>query len=174
MNQDIIDAVDRLHRSIDVRAAALSQLHADRLQCRLGCSGCCTDELTVFEVEAALITTRHAAVLQEAPHPAGACAFLDAEGGCRIYADRPYVCRTQGLPLRWLDRQLADDGVMEVLEYRDICHLNDCEPPIEILDPEVFWTIGPVEETLCDLQEQHGEPRRVALRSLFASEVSPG
>ncbi|MDG1483950.1 MAG: YkgJ family cysteine cluster protein [Myxococcota bacterium] len=174
MKTEIIDAVAQLHQSIDARASALSRLHADRLQCRRGCSGCCTDELTVWEVEAAMITTRHADVLKEAPHPAGACAFLDADGGCRVYADRPYVCRTQGLPLRWIERQLADDGVMEVLEYRDICTLNDVDPPIEILDPEVFWTIGPIEEALADLQDLHGAPERVALRSLFTSAVSPG
>ena len=41
-----------LYREIDRRAAHLRALHADRLQCRRGCSDCCVDELTVFELEA--------------------------------------------------------------------------------------------------------------------------
>jgi len=28
------------------------------------------------------------------------CAALDAEGRCRIYAARPLVCRTHGVPVR--------------------------------------------------------------------------
>ena len=168
MKPEILNAVDLLHRTVDLQARMLSRQHADRLQCRMGCSGCCKDDLTVFEVEAALIQARHADVLAQAPHPEGACAFLDEAGACRIYADRPYVCRTQGLPLRWIEQSLADDGVMEVFEYRDICHLNDSDPPIETLDGEAFWTIGPTEEQLVDLQERHGPPKRVALRSLFA------
>ena len=168
MKQEILDEVDRLHRVVDARVSVLTRRHIKRLQCQRGCSGCCQDELTVFEVEAALITTRHAAVLQQEPHPEGACAFLDADGACRIYADRPYVCRTQGLPLRWIEQVLADDGVMEVFEYRDICHLNDVDPPLEILEAEDFWTIGPVEERLCELQEECGAQKRVGLRGLFS------
>ncbi len=167
MKQEIIEAVSRLHQAVDAHAARLTRLHEQRLQCRRGCSGCCSDELTVLEAEAAIIVARHPEVLQQPPHPAGACAFLDAEGACRVYADRPYICRTQGLPLRWIEQELAEDGVMEVLEYRDICHLNDVEPPIETLEPEAFWTIGPIEEQLMDIQERHGPLRRVALRDLF-------
>src|SRR5262245_46152814 len=91
-----------LHDEVDARAAALAQRHAGRLRCGRGCSACCVDELTVFEVEAERIRRAHTDLLVSGePHAAGACAFLDAHGACRIYADRPYVCRTQGLPLRW-------------------------------------------------------------------------
>lgn len=167
MNQVTLDAIERIHADVDLKAGMLSRRHAARLQCRLGCSECCKDDLTVFEVEADLIAARHPEVLQQEPHPAGACAFLSADGRCRVYASRPYVCRTQGLPLRWIERVLADDGVMEVFEYRDICHLNDIDPPIEILDASDFWTIGPTETRLIELQETHNSQERVALRSLF-------
>jgi hypothetical protein len=113
---ELIDAVDGLHRAIDENARALVEHHRDRMQCRRGCHGCCSDGLTVFEVEAAAIVRKHGALLAEqAPHPEGRCAFLDAEGGCRIYEERPYVCRTQGLPIRWIE---------EDRELRDICTLN--------------------------------------------------
>lgn len=167
MKQETVDAIERIHADVDLQASMLARRHSERLQCRLGCAECCKDDLTVFEVEAARIVARHPEVLAQAPHPAGACAFLSAEGSCRVYESRPYVCRTQGLPLRWIDRVLADDGVMEVFEYRDICRLNDVDPPLEILDASDFWTIGPTEERLSDLQETHSGQKRVALRSLF-------
>ena len=106
---------------------------------------------------------------RQLPHPPGACAFLDAAGGCRIYADRPYVCRTQGLPLRWLEER--EDG--EWVEYRDICPLNEQGPPVEELELEDCWSIGIYEPRLLDLQEAlqgPGPPRRVALRDLFTRE----
>lgn len=159
--------IEKLHADVDLAAAMLSKQHRGRLKCRLGCSGCCKDELTVSRAEADLIRTHHAALLAEgAPGPAGACAFLDADGGCRIYAQRPYVCRTQGLPLRWIVEELADDGGLDVYEYRDICPLNDPHgPPLEELMPEAFWTIGPTESRLAELS---ADDQRTPLRALFA------
>jgi len=99
------------------------------------------------------------------PHPAGACAFLDAGGSCRVYAERPYVCRTQGLPLRWIEERGSD----EMVELRDICPLNDRGSPIEELDPDECWTLGPAEGRLGELQRLWGDGsmKRVPLRALF-------
>ena len=129
---------------------------------------CCVDDLTVFEIEAQNILQKHLPLVQtETPHLAGACAFLDGQGACRIYADRPYVCRTQGLPLRWLEEEPNGDFI----ELRDICPLNDegDVEPIEELPSDECWSIGPVEERLAKLQLQfgQGELKRVPLRSLF-------
>lgn len=157
--------LDNLHASVDRRAAELSALHRDRLACRRGCFDCCVDGITVFEIEAEKIRAGAAGLLKSAePHPAGRCAFLGAEGECRIYELRPYVCRTQGLPLRWTDDESAT-------EYRDICALNDEGEPIEELEPDQCWSIGEIEEALARLQiETHGALRRVALRDLFVRE----
>jgi len=157
----IVDAVERLHEAIDEAAGNVAARNRARLRCARGCRGCCVDELTVFEVEAAAIVRRHPEVLDSAPNTAGGCAFLDAEGACRVYASRPYVCRTQGLPLRWLE----DDGS----ERRDICTLNEEGEPIESLDKDACWPIGPVETRLAGMQTMvdGGELRRVPLRSLF-------
>jgi len=155
--------LERLHDEIDRAVAPLEQRHADRLQCRRGCSACCVDEITVFEVEAERIRAHHQELLASGrPHPPGACAFLDAEGGCRIYADRPYVCRTQGLPLRWRE----ENGQ----ELRDICELNEVEEmPLETIDAGDCWTIGPHEGRLAQLQVEVGgaPPKRISLRELF-------
>lgn len=156
-----------LYGEVDHRASQIADGHGARLQCRRGCCQCCVDDLTVFEIEAENIRLAHAALLeQQEPHPQGACAFLDAHGACRIYEDRPYVCRTQGLPLRWIDN--GHDG--ELVELRDICPLNDEGTPIVELAHNECWTIGPVEERLAGLQQQFvsGQMTRVPLRSLFA------
>ena len=158
--------VDRVHGAIDAAAAVIAARHGDRLACRRGCSGCCVDDLTVFEVEARAIAHHHPEVLVQAPHAVGGCAFLDAEGACRIYNTRPYVCRTQGLPLRWLE----DDGS----ELRDVCPLNLVDEAIEQLPADACWPIGPVEARLAALQASalpDGERRRVALRALFVPPV---
>jgi len=159
-------ALEAFHSSIDARADQLASRHRDRLQCRRGCSACCVDDLTVFQVEAARIRAQHTELLRTAdPHDRGACAFLDAEGACRVYGSRPYVCRTQGLPLRWFE----DTEGGETLERRDICPLNEAGTPVERLEDADCWLIGPAEGELFDIARRYeGEaPSRIALRSLF-------
>ncbi len=164
----LLVVLNSLYGEVDVQASVLAQVHGSRLVCRRGCSMCCVDDLTVFEVEAANIRQAHQELLETAtPHATGACAFLDHDGACRIYENRPYVCRTQGLPLRWLD----EDASGEFIELRDICPLNDegDVEPIEDLPADECWSIGPVEERLAKLQLQFGDGKltRVALRELF-------
>ena len=167
------DALIALHEAVSLGAKRLSATLAEAYGAPLaggrGCSGCGRDDLTVFELEASLIRGVHAELIESgSPHPPGACAFLDGEGSCRIYAQRPYVCRTQGLPLRWLE----PDGEGGGLEYRDICPLNESEggTPLVELELEHFWTLGPWEQELRRLQElsDGGRGHRVALRALFA------
>ncbi len=162
-----LEALHMFYEDVDSCTCSLSDLHGERLRCRNGCSDCCVDEITVFGIEAEKIGKHHAGLLKgEDPHPAGACAFLDGEGACRIYEHRPYVCRTQGFPLRWLHEQ--DDG--SFVEMRDICPLNEEGKPIEELSEEECWTIGPFEERLAELQfrADGGKMTRVSLRTLFA------
>ena len=159
-------ALQKLHDRIDVRAGELALRHAQRLRCERGCDACCVDDLTVFFVEAERIRISHQALLRDgAPHAPGACAFLGNAGECRIYADRPYVCRTQGLPLRWFE----EDDSGEICERRDICPLNADGPALEELREEVCWLIGPVESELAKLQAETRNPHedRIALRALF-------
>jgi uncharacterized protein len=170
-----IDEVRRLHAEIDTRVASLLDRLGDALVCRRGCCDCCVDDLTVFPVEAAVIGVGAGDFLAAAePHPAGSCAFLDDSGSCRIYEWRPYVCRTQGLPLRWLE--CGPDG--DDRELRDVCPLND-EPlrttgqGLETLPAASCWTLGEIESRLAGLQAAHQgfseALTRIALRDLFES-----
>ena len=167
MKQDDAPAsVQQIHERIDVRAGELALHHAERLHCKRGCNACCVDDLTVIPIEAERIRTSHAALLSEGtPHAPGACAFLGDEGECRIYADRPYVCRTQGLPLRWF----SEDDSGKIRERRAICSLNAEGPALDKLPEESFWLIGPFELELANLQAETREPdeSRVPLRTLF-------
>lgn len=164
----LIDAVEQLHREVDEATEAVGRTHGDRLKCRQGCAFCCIDDLSVFQVEADVIRARHRELLEEGtPAPSGRCAFLDESSQCRIYADRPYVCRTQGLPLRWWDE--GPDGVAE---FRDICALNDPGgPPLVELGSDQCWTLGPYEGRLAQLESERcgGGLRRVRLRELFSA-----
>lgn len=165
---ELLDALEELYTRVDVQSRILHLLHSNRLQCAYGCLMCCVDDLTVFVLEAENIRRRYATLLEQGkPHSHGACAFLNQNGGCRIYAHRPYVCRTQGLPLRWMEE--AADG--NVVELRDICPSNDRGKAIEDLSAEECWTIGPIEGKLAGLQAalDGGDLQRVSLRSLFSS-----
>jgi hypothetical protein len=161
-------ALTNFYQKVNKEVSRLSVIHAARLKCRYGCRNCCDDALTVFEVEAENIRSRYPELLRQAtPHPEGACAFLNEADVCRIYEHRPYVCRTQGLPLRWIE-ELSEGGIVE---KRDICPLNDRGKPVEILPAEECWNIGPFEGELARLQAvfHHGNLRRVSLRELFNS-----
>ena len=169
-NQTIEESLEDLtqfYEAVDARAHFLANKHVERLNCRKGCAGCCIDGVTVWSIEAENIRQTSGELLKnEAPNENGGCAFLDQTGACRIYESRPFVCRTQGLPLRWFDE--VDE---ETYELRDICPLNDFGEPIEELNEDDCWTIGEFEHRLADLQTdfQAGEMKRIALRKLFDS-----
>jgi Fe-S-cluster containining protein len=132
------------------------------------------DELTVFAVEAERIRRTFGEILAGGrPHEVGACALLDGDGGCRVYPARPYVCRTQGLPLRFFE-ELRAGGV--TVERRDICPLNAEGPAVEALRESECWTIGPYEARLREIQGRWsaGRLERVPLRSLFADRAGAG
>lgn len=159
------DDLEAFYRDVDGKAALLAAAHGERIRCHNGCDPCCVDGITVFEVEAEKISRAHGPLLaEEEPHPAGKCAFLGGDGACRIYMDRPYVCRTQGLPLRWIEEGPGGERV----ELRDVCPLNEEGEPVETLPPDACWTLGPFEARLAALQRTlHGKARRIALRDLW-------
>lgn len=166
MNEQIRE-LREFYVRVDEASEFMNGIHARRLQCSLGCSSCCQDGIAIFAIEAENIRSQHQDLLARGePHPDGACAFLDDDGACRIYEDRPYVCRTQGYPLRWLEER--DDGTSQ--EMRDICPLNEHGEPVVELPAEQCWTIGRFEGQLALLQYRfgHGSMDRVPLRDLFS------
>jgi Fe-S-cluster containining protein len=163
----ILKSLQQLYKSIDNRAEELARIHEKRLKCRQGCHTCCVDDLSVFQVEADNIASHFSKLLQQShPHAKGVCAFINEQGACRIYGARPYVCRTQGLPLQWIEEEHGKSFAM-----RDICPLNDEGNALETLPEEECWQIGPAEEALAKLQyaAYKGMLSRVKIRDLFGN-----
>lgn len=127
-----------LRDKIDAFADGVGARRAADLSCRAGCAACChvPAQLAVSAVESASIARhladlpaaerdalRHrAAVVQDTardtvqdarpatePPP---CVMLRGDDTCAIYAARPLVCRTQGLPLRYPEDTIPIAAIM--------------------------------------------------------------
>jgi Fe-S-cluster containining protein len=161
-------ALAAFYRKADEEISRIAALHSGLLKCRYGCSTCCGDNIKVFLIEASNIRAKHLELLASSgPYPEGACAFLGRDGECRIYADRPYVCRMQGLPFRWFE--IIEPG--ESIELRDICPSNLPAQGIETLPAEHCLTPAPYWNRLAEFQKEiYGNLNRVSLRDMFAAD----
>ncbi len=107
LRHEAVSRLPELHAKVDAFFARAVARHGDDMQCHTGCSDCCRVRLTITGVEAAAIrdeiarwpaAQRRALAAPDAD--ADRCAALDAAGRCRIYAARPIVCRSHGVPIR--------------------------------------------------------------------------
>lgn len=73
----------------------------DTLQCRPGCTECCV-HFSILPLEAALIRQRIKESQPTKPLKVESCPLLK-ENCCSIYDIRPLICRTQGLPIAYVD-----------------------------------------------------------------------
>lgn len=146
-----------LRERVDHHSARVISAYAQHFACRRGCTGCCQTERTVSDVEYEALrralaqlpeeeSTQLAANRAESPCP------LLLDGACAVYAERPMICRSHGLPL-----------VME--EQLDVCPLNFTDADIaalphgDLLSVDVVTTIlVAVNHLFC--QEEGGDPER--------------
>jgi hypothetical protein len=97
----------------------ISACYRDLLKCGPGCCDCCRP-FAVFPVEAQII--RSAIInsvgnsLEQAGGSEGFCSLLRNQR-CTVYTHRPLICRTQGLPIGYIDHE---QGLVEV----SACELN--------------------------------------------------
>lgn len=146
-----------LRHRVDHHAARVMGHYLAHFACKRGCTGCCQTERTVSDVEyealrlavARLPAPTRARLVEAA---AGTPCPLLLDGGCAVYADRPVICRSHGLPL-----------VME--EQLDVCPLNftggdiAALPREDVLSIDVVTTIlVAVNQLFC--QETGGETTR--------------
>jgi Fe-S-cluster containining protein len=116
-----VSRLGELTAKIDAFFARVEARHGDDMQCATGCSDCCHVRLTITQAEAAAIraevaswpAARRRALAEVGPDDR--CAALDADGRCRIYAARPVVCRSHGVPIR------MQQGSLPVVQA---CHRN--------------------------------------------------
>ena len=179
----------RLVHKVDLHAARVTGAHAEAIACTPGCTGCCHRELSVFPVEAAVISAWLGGrpvpsllaprpprdvltVLELGPTPSP-CVMLDGDGRCRIYLVRPLICRTHGLPLAVQD----DDGL-----YADVCPLSfDGGAALAGLEEDDFLVIDTLNGILAAVNGAFvaatgSDGERIALREIALSSPvgSPG
>lgn len=85
--------------------------------CKLGCTGCCHTQVSISDAEAELLSQRvnegvaidlerlrvqmsagdDSTAYFKIPYEQRRCVFLGDNGGCRVYDDRPSVCRTNAV-----------------------------------------------------------------------------
>jgi hypothetical protein len=81
---------------------------ASGVTCHAGCADCCRRfSVTALEAEAiaeglaALSPSTRASIAARAARASDVCPALDEGGRCLVYAVRPVICRTHGLPIRF-------------------------------------------------------------------------
>ena len=145
-----------LREKVDQHSARVFATYAQHFACRAGCDRCCQSERTVSDVEHAALTDAVAALppltrarLAEQSTPG--CSLL-LDGQCSVYADRPLICRSHGLPLMMEGR-------------RDTCPLNFKALPIaelpqqDVLSVEALtMVLVAVNKLFCE--EQGGDTLR--------------
>jgi hypothetical protein len=151
---------------VDAFFDRVSARYAERLRCGEGCSSCCGFHLTVSPVEAAAleagIATLPANVRRTLAErgralagAAGPCPALDSEGRCSVYAWRPIVCRTHGVPMRVPgDARLPvlGDGVGAAGDEQTgglaVCHLNFEGLPLSDVDADCVLNLESIDALL--------------------------
>ena len=108
--------VDLVHQIVDEfnRGPFSHPLVKQMSPCKLGCSACCHTQVSVTDDEADLLVEKIKNGLDidydrlrvqfaakndgtayfQIKYEDRKCIFLDENGGCKVYADRPSVCRT--------------------------------------------------------------------------------
>lgn len=129
---------------------------ADGVTCHEGCAGCCRRRFSVTSIEAEVIAEARDA-LPEARRAALAdraragdpdvCPALDPDGRCAVYAARPLICRTHGLPIRFAAPPGGAPRLPLAAPTLDACPLNfsgrdlAALPPDAVLDQTTLSTI---------------------------------
>lgn len=104
-NENLANYLSLLSR-VDQLCEQINEKFAEQIVCRAGCSACCR-HLSLFPVEAANLVKAVENLPDEIRErlagriqwpESGSCPLL-LDDCCSVYADRPVICRTHGLPL---------------------------------------------------------------------------
>jgi uncharacterized protein len=110
MLDDVLARYSDLLNKVDAFTAGVLRAHRKDIRCQKGCDECCRRPFSVFAVEAhnlkagfdMLSTPKQYLILKKLGNydpEASPCPLLD-NGSCMLYAHRPVICRTHGLPIR--------------------------------------------------------------------------
>lgn len=171
-----IQEYHQLIAALDAEIACIAQLHAATLSCGPGCASCC-QAFSVLPIEAACVQEAIGALdtasrerLDRNRAKGDACCPLLIDDLCAIYAARPVICRTQGLPLAYVDEE------RQAIEV-SACGLNF--PNDHVFAPEDLLFLDPFNVRLAELNQAWCSTRnldpttRIPLRELACS-TPPG
>jgi hypothetical protein len=160
-----VSRLDELTAKIDAFFVRVETRHGDDMRCSTGCSDCCHVRLTITATEAAAIRgeiaswqpDRRGALAANAAASTDRCSALDPAGRCLIYAARPVVCRSHGVPIR-----MREDSLPVVQScFRNFTHATP-EPDC-ILDQETLSAL-----VLAVDRADGGDGTRIDLASLLS------
>ena len=130
--------LDALHEKVGAFFGRIAAKHADQITCASGCSGCCNQSLSLFQVELQQLKgaveslpapalerlkARLTAGLEVEDPSALACPLLD-DHRCVVYDARPTICRSHGVPVLVRGSDEGDELTQGELARRDVCPLN--------------------------------------------------
>jgi hypothetical protein len=173
-----IERLAMLADTVDAGFASIHERQAAQMECRAGCSACCRARLAITSVEEAFLhrglatlpeTKRAELSARTLEEGREMCPALDADGRCDIYAFRPLICRSYGVPLRHRRAvELINPPVI------DVCDLNFVDTPLKTLAPsdvldqtELVNSLETIDRGFC---ADNGLPRggRVSIAAILA------
>ena len=97
-----------LRNQLDKEILRLENKHKNHLACKKGCDLCCLN-FSVFPLEFEVILEETGGIFNPlsktnniSPETPASCSFLNNHS-CTIYNSRPFICRTHGLPLLYMN-----------------------------------------------------------------------
>lgn len=124
---------------VDELTEKLSALHKDHMQCRKGCDLCCMN-YRIFPVEYhAIQQSLQDNPVQTTESNDDSCIFLK-DHACQIYEHRPFICRTHGLPLLYLNDEQWELSACELnfTEFDDEEFSAENTLPQDTFNSELF------------------------------------
>ncbi|MFO7979008.1 MAG: YkgJ family cysteine cluster protein [Bacteroidales bacterium] len=162
-----------LRKELDAHCRELSQLHESQMVCGAGCDQCCMD-FSIFPVEYHAIKMEISSlpgqILTAGPH--SPCPFL-VEHRCTIYSSRPLICRTQGLPLLFMNEDQWELSACELnFQNYDLQSFTaENTFPQDRFNSRLFLINKSFLESFPHYGYQHGE--LIAVRSLVSENLNP-
>ena len=107
----LIQDYHQLIAALDTEIARIGEMHGATLSCGPGCASCCL-AFSVLPIEAACLREAIGALPLPSQEQLG-CNLTEGDDRCplliddlcSVYAARPVICRTQGLPLAYVDEE---------------------------------------------------------------------